>query len=48
MGICLDSKTGNTLSVAQKLQQRLMETGHSVSLEQIKVAKDDEMIIEKI
>ncbi|MHB1154824.1 MAG: flavodoxin family protein [Eubacteriales bacterium] len=41
VGIIIHSRTGNTLSVAQKIKEKLTEAGHSVSLEQIKAANDE-------
>ncbi len=41
IGIIIHSRTGNTLSVAQKIKEKLTEAGHSVSLEQIKAANDE-------
>ncbi len=38
IGIIVHSHTGNTLSVAQKLQEELVKKGHAVDLEHIKVA----------
>ncbi len=38
VGIIVYSHTGNTKSVAQKLQDKLAKAGHSVKLEQIKVS----------
>ena len=38
IGIILYSQTGNTLSVAQKLQEKLTAAGHSATIEQIEVA----------
>jgi multimeric flavodoxin WrbA len=35
IGIVVYSQTGNTLSVAQRLQKALEEAGHAVSLEQV-------------
>lgn len=35
IGIIVHSQTGNTYSVAQKLQERLLSTGHSVNLERL-------------
>ena len=40
IGIILYSQTGNTLSVAQKLQEKLAAAGHSVTLERIEVVGD--------
>jgi len=36
IGIILYSQTGNTYSVAQKLQEKLIAKGHSVDLERLK------------
>lgn len=36
VGIIVYSHTGNTLSVAEKLQERIAAAGHAVQLEQIK------------
>ncbi len=36
IGIIVYSQTGNTLSVARKLQEKLSEAGHSATVEQIK------------
>ena len=36
IGIILYSKTGNTYSVAQRLQEKLIAKGHSVDLEKLK------------
>lgn len=38
IGIIIHSQTGNTHSVAQKLQEKLSAAGHNVVLEQLKVA----------
>jgi len=38
IGIIVYSQTGNTLSVAKKLEERLSAAGHSVNLEQVTVA----------
>lgn len=35
IGIVIHSKTGNTLSVAQKAKQELLKAGHSVTVEQV-------------
>lgn len=43
VGIIVYSKTGNTLSVAQELQEKLLADGHSVKLEQIIAADDQQM-----
>lgn len=41
IGLIVHSKTGNTLSVAQKLKQALLTAGHSVNLEQVTTVNDD-------
>lgn len=38
IGIIVYSQTGNTLSVAKKLEERLSAAGHSANLEQVTVA----------
>jgi hypothetical protein len=38
IGIIVYSQTGNTLSVAGQLKERLIQSGHAVSLEQVSVA----------
>jgi len=38
VGIVIYSQTGNTRSVAAKLQQKLQGAGHSVALEEVKLA----------
>jgi len=38
IGIIVYSKTGNTLSAAQKLQEKIVVDGHVVNIEQITVA----------
>lgn len=40
IGIVVHSKTGNTRSVAEKLQEKLAKSGHEVRLESIEVAGD--------
>ena len=37
IGIIVYSQTGNTLSVAKKLEEKLSAAGHSATLEQVKV-----------
>jgi len=37
IGIIVYSQTGNTLSVAKKLEERLSAAGHSATLEQVKL-----------
>jgi flavodoxin len=41
IGIIVHSHTGNTYSVAQRLQQRLMKSGHSVTIERVDAENDD-------
>ncbi len=40
IGLIVYSETGNTLSVAQKLEQALKTAGHTVTLEKIEADKD--------
>jgi len=40
IGLIVYSETGNTLSVAQKLEQALQAAGHTVALEKVGVDKD--------
>jgi len=42
IGIIVFSKTGNTLSVAEKLRDTLLETGHKVALKQVTASNDVE------
>ena len=48
IGIFVNSKTGNTLAVAEKLQEKLVALGHTVALEKVVASNDGEMNIEKI
>lgn len=41
VGIIVYSKTGNTLSVAKKLEEAFLKAGHSVNLEQIATVNED-------
>ena len=41
IGVIVYSKTGNTLSAAQKLQEKLVAEGHAVNIEQITIAGGD-------
>lgn len=41
VGMILYSKTGNTLSVAEKIKEALTAQGHSVNLEQVTAVFDD-------
>lgn len=40
IGIVVYSQTGNTLSVAQRLREKLMARGHTASIERITLASD--------
>ncbi len=42
IGIIVYSKTGNTLSVAQKLEKALSEAGHDAQIQRVKVNTDEE------
>ncbi len=48
MGIVVYSQTGNTYQVAQKLQEALLDEGHSVNIERINVADEKQREINKI
>ncbi len=48
IGIFVNSKTGNTLSVAEILRDKLVTLGHTVALEKVVASNDGEMNIEKI
>ena len=48
IGIFVNSKTGNTLSVAEKLRDRLVAMGHTVALEKVSASNDGKMNVEKI
>ena len=48
IGILVNSKTGNTLSVAEKLRDKLLALGHTVALEKVVASNDGEMDIQKI
>jgi len=37
IGIIVYSQTGNTLSIAKKLEEKLSAAGHSATLEEVKV-----------
>lgn len=41
VGIIIHSYTGNTLSVAERLRERLLESGHTVSLERVTAVNED-------
>jgi flavodoxin len=40
IGIIVYSQTGNTLSVAKQLEERLASDGHTVSLERVRISGD--------
>jgi flavodoxin len=48
IGIVVYSKTGNTLSVSEKLAKKLETSGHKVRIERITVADDEELELEKV
>lgn len=48
IGIFVHSKTGNTLSVAQRLQEKLTLAGHSASILRISAVNDEEIDFKKI
>ncbi|MCC7573929.1 MAG: NAD(P)H-dependent oxidoreductase [Candidatus Methanofastidiosum sp.] len=48
IGIVVYSQTGNTYQVAQKLQEALLDGGHSVDIERINVADEKQRDLNKI
>jgi flavodoxin len=48
IGIIIHSQTGNTLSVAQKLKEKLSAAGHSVSIQRVSAANDGETNVQNI
>lgn len=48
IGIIVHSHTGNTLSVAQKIKEKLLTAGHSVNLEQVTAVNEDSVAAGKI
>ena len=48
IGIFVNSKTGNTLSVAEKLRDKLVALGHHVVLEKVIPSNESEVNIDKI
>ena len=48
IGIIVFSKTGNTLSVAEELRDRLLEMGHKVALEKLTASNNVEIDPSKI
>lgn len=41
VGIIVHSHTGNTLSVAEKIREELIKSGHTVNLEQVKAVDEN-------
>ncbi|MDF2593434.1 MAG: flavodoxin/nitric oxide synthase [Clostridia bacterium] len=48
IGIIVYSHTGNTFSVAQRLEEKLTAEGHSVKIEKVTVTNDNEMDASRI
>lgn len=48
IGIIVHSHTGNTYSVAQALKEKLLAAGHSVCLESVTAANEDQNEAEKV
>lgn len=48
IGIIIHSQTGNTQSVAEKLQEKLLEAGHTVTIEKVRATNDNQLDIQKI
>lgn len=48
IGIVVYSQTGNTYQVAEKLQETLLDKGHSVNIERINVADEKQRDLNKI
>ena len=48
IGIFVNSKTGNTLSVAEKLRDKLVALGHHVVLEKVIPSNESEVNIDRI
>jgi len=48
IGIFVHSKTGNTLSVAQRLQDKLISAGHTSCIHRISAVNDEEIDFKKI
>jgi len=48
IGIIVHSYTGNTYSVAEKLQEKFLAAGNEVSIEQVELVDDEEMDVKKI
>jgi flavodoxin len=48
IGIIVHSQTGNTLSVAEKLQDKLISEGHSVNIQRVTAVDDGQMEASKV
>lgn len=48
IGIIVHSKTGNTFSVAKRLEESLAAAGHAVGIEKVIAVNDDQMEVDKI
>lgn len=48
IGIIVHSHTGNTLHVAQRLQEKLSAAGYSASIQRVSATNDDEGDVQKI
>lgn len=48
IGIIVHSHTGNTLSVAEKLKEKFLSAGHSVSLHRVSAHNPEETNVQKI
>ncbi len=48
IGIVVYSKTGNTMSVAQKIKQELLTAGHSVNLEQVTAVSEESKSVAEV
>jgi flavodoxin len=48
IGIIVYSHTGNTLSVAEKLEEKLVKAGHAVKIEKVMADNEDQMEADKV
>lgn len=48
IGIMVHSKTGNTLSVAEKLKTKLAAKGHSVTIERVSPTDEEEIMLNDV
>lgn len=48
IAIIVYSKTGNTLYVAEKMKEKLLKSGHQVTLERLEAINEDENDVSKI